>query len=50
MAPDRMPKSGKEADTIAAARLLPARAWSEREVAESRINVYAHDPREMCET
>ena len=41
---------GKEADincrNASSASLSP----SEREVAESGINAYANDPREMCET
>jgi hypothetical protein len=41
---------GKEADIIRRAATLVHPPWSEREVAESSINVYAHDPREMCET
>ena len=41
---------GKEADIICRNATLARPPWSEREVAESGINVYANDPREMCET
>jgi hypothetical protein len=45
-----MPKTGTEADINC--RNATDYHWcgTEREVAELRINVYAHDPHEMCET
>jgi hypothetical protein len=45
-----MPKMRKEAD-VNFRRPVPARSsWNEGKPAESAINVYASDPREMCET
>ena len=41
---------GKEADIICRAATLARQPWERREAAESGINVYANDPREMCET
>jgi hypothetical protein len=41
---------GKEADIICRNATLVRQLRSEREVAESRINAFANDPREMCET
>jgi hypothetical protein len=45
-----MPKMGKEADINCRDAALAWSRGSERDVAESRINVYTHDAREMCET
>jgi hypothetical protein len=41
---------GKEADITHHAATLVRPLWSEHETAKSGINVYANDPREMCET
>jgi hypothetical protein len=45
-----MPKTGKEADINCHNATVCRWCGSEREVAELRINVYAHDLQEMCET
>ena len=45
-----MPKTGKEADINCRYAALAWSRDSERDVAESRIDVYAFDACEMCET
>jgi hypothetical protein len=45
-----MPKMGKEADINCRNATLACSRGSERHKAKSRINVYALDAREMCET
>ena len=41
---------GKEADIICCNAILVRPPQYDREVAESSINAFAYDPREMCET
>jgi hypothetical protein len=45
-----MPKMSKEADTNSRDAALAFRRGTGRDAAESRINVYAANAREMCET
>lgn len=45
-----MPKTGKEADINYRGAALPLRRGTSHEATESRINVYAVNVREMCET
>jgi hypothetical protein len=45
-----MPKTGKEADINCRNATVGRWRESEREAAELRINVYARNPKEMCET
>jgi hypothetical protein len=45
-----MPKTGKEADINYRDAALAVRRGTGRNAAESRINVYAANTREMCET
>jgi hypothetical protein len=45
-----MPKMGKEADINCRNAVFAYSRGSQRDVAESRINAYALDAREMCET
>jgi hypothetical protein len=45
-----MPELGKEADIICPLRNSSTIDLEHREVADSGINVYASDTREMCET
>ena len=45
-----MPKTGNEADINYRDAALALRRGAGRDAAESRINVYAVNTREMCET